>query len=848
MIPLVRASLRAHLHKGRLLTALTVLGVALGVAAVLSVQILNASSLATFRGGVRAVSGDADLTVTGRGPELPTAALAMVLADPEVAAAWPLVRLRATLAGDPTTGFEVLGVDPFSPMDRDALTAAPAALNSGAAAGDPLDLLTRTDWAATTLEAAARHGWAEGDTVRLGVGSRTVALVLGAVLDVKAAAPFAPSSLLLVDLAEAQRLRRRPDAFTQIDLALVPGADPAAAAARLEAALGTVARVRTPGQREQDTASLTEAFRMNLSALSLVSVFVGVFLVVSTVQASLVRRRTEFGVLRAHGATRGEVLRLILLEAGTLGLLGVAVGVPLGWLTARANLELVGAALTNIYMLDGLERLEVPWHRIALAAATGAGGAALGALVPALDVARREPRDLLRRFTAPEGASRAAPVLAGVGLTVVGVSLLWFFTAGRDLRWAGFLLGLALLLGVVLLTPEVVRRLGALARPRRFGPLLGLRNLAVRLNTTSFAVAALGVAVSMLVSVTLLIAGFRDTLVSWLDGAVPADVYVTAESWARAGPDAELDPAAVAAILADPDVRAHAVLRRTLTEAAGREVAFNGVRAEGADPLPPLRDGDPAAFRAALRDGAVGVTEPFARKTGLGVGDRVPVMTPAGLVDLPIAGVTYDYSSEHGAVYASLATLERLFGPGELHSLALFLRDGAVPETVAARLRLVWAGRPLEFRANAELRREVLAIFDQTFAVTRLLQGTALLIAVAGIALTLLIRARERGAELALYRALGATPAQVFRLVLGEGVGIGLLGLALGLAGGVGLALLLVHVINPAWFGWTLQQSWPVGRLAGQAFVILAAAGLAAVEPARRCGRALARELTLDDA
>ena len=848
MTALVRASLRAHLHKGRLLTVLTVLGVALGVAAVLSVQILNSSSLAAFRGGVRAVSGDADLTVTGRGPDLPVSALATVLADPDVAAAWPLVRLRATLAGDAAAGFEVLGVDPFSPVDRDALAAAAPALNAGAGTADPMRLLARTGWAATSVEAAARHGWAEGDTVRLGVGSRTVTLVLSAVLDVKAVAPFAPSSLLLVDLAEAQRLRRRPDVFSQIDLALAPGADLEAASARLQEALGPLARVRTPGQREQDTASLTEAFRMNLSALSLVSVFVGVFLVVSTVQASLVRRRTEFGVLRAHGATRGEVLRLILLEAGVLGLLGVAAGVPLGWLTARANLHLVDAALTNIYMLDGLERLRVPWHQIALAALTGAGGAALGALVPALDVAKREPRDLLRRFTAPEGASRAAPRLAAAGLALVGAALTWFGIWGRDLRWAGFVLGLALLLGVVLLTPEVVRRLGALARPRRFGPLLGLRNLAVRLNTTSFAVAALGVAVSMLVSVTLLIAGFRDTLISWLDAAVPADVYVTAESWARAGPDAGLDPVVVASLLADPDVRAHAVLRQVMTEAAGREVAFNGVEAVGAEALPPLRDGDPATLRASLADGAVAVTEPFARKTGLGVGDRVTVITPSGAADLSIAAVTYDYSSEHGALYAHRATVDRLFGPGELHSLALFLRPGAAPEAVAERLRTAWSGHPLEFRANAELRTEVLGIFDQTFAVTRLLQGTALLIAVAGIALTLLIRARERGAELALYRALGATPAQVFRLVLGEGVGIGALGLALGLGGGVGLALLLVHVINPAWFGWTLQQSWPLGRLAGQALLILVAAGLAAVEPARRCGRALARELTLDDA
>jgi putative ABC transport system permease protein len=209
--------------------------------------------------------------------------------------------------------------------------------------------------------------------------------------------------------------------------------------------------------------------------------------------------------------------------------------------------------------------------------------------------------------------------------------------------------------------------------------------------------------------------------------------------------------------------------------------------------------------------------------------------------------VAYDYSSENGNVTMDLATLSAVFGPGELNSIALYLEPGRDPERVIDAIRGAFPQAPLNLRSNRALRAEVFRIFDQTFAVTRLLQVLALLVAAGGITLTLLILGRERRSELAVYRALGAHRRQVFRFFVGKGAGIGLFGLVIGFAGGAALAFILIFVINRAYFGWTIQVAWPWRQLGTGAAAIIAAAMAASLYPALRASRTPATQLSRDD-
>ncbi|MBL0278657.1 MAG: FtsX-like permease family protein [Anaeromyxobacter sp.] len=820
------------------LQALAVGGVALGVAAVLSIQLLNGSALGAFDGTVRAVSGDADLSVLGVAGHLPEELLPEVLETPGVASAVPLYRVEVALDGR-AGALEVVGVDLLAPLRL------PWSQPQGALA----EALGTPGWVAVTPALAAEQGWRVGDAVAVTSGSRRATLRIGALVDFQRLAPLASRRLAVMDLAQVQGLLGAPGRLHQVDVRAAPGGDVAALSARLSARLGDRARVSSPEQRTVEAAGLLAAFRLNLTALSLVSLLVGGFLVHASARASLVRRREELGILRTLGATRGQVVRLVLGEAALLGLCGTAAGIPLGWLAARGSVGAVSGTLRTVYLLEGIDEVRLGPALVGLALATGLGGALLGALLPALDASRKDPKALLAPITLSAEGERRAPRLALLGLALLVAAAALHLAIGAWWRPSGFALAFGILAAAPLAAPLALRHLSRLARPRRLGVRHGLRTLSARLPATALAAGALAVAVAMLAGVTVMVGSFRETVAGWLDQTLLADVYVTSPSWRRARAEATLDPALVARLAAWPGVRAVDRLRQVEGLAAGRPVSIAGLDAAvaGAEGRVLLAGGDArAAFEALRTQGAVLVSEPLARRAGLVAGAEVTVRTLAGDRRFPVAGVYRDYGNERGALLMDERPFARAFGEGPPSNVALYLAPGADVEQVVADLRRAFEGTPLLLRSNRTLRAEVLAIFEETFAVTRLLQVMGLVIAVAGVALSLLVLARERSAELALYRALGATRGQVFRVFLGRGLGVAVFGLALGLVAGAGLAGVLVHLVNPAYFGWSLSLSWPVGALAAQAATILAAAALASLAPAALAARVRATELSRD--
>ncbi len=855
VIPYLARSLRRQLRESRTLFLLTLFGVSLGVASVVSIQILNQGALLAFDGSMAAVSGQADLSVTGTTPTLDEKLYLRVLEDSAVAGAWPLCRVDVAVTGAEGLFLDVVGFDIFAPV-RYPLTSMNQDQDQDR---DPTGLiaaaLATPGWIAVTPRLADEQGWAVGDTLPVSSGSRQVVLTIGALVDFQEYEPMAPANLAVMDIAQAQGLLARPGLIHQIDIQLTEAADIDAAAARLQASLGPGVRVQTPEQRRQDTRSLLAAFRLNLTALSLISVFVGLFLVMTSIQAALVRRRGEFGLLRSLGATGGQVFALVVAEAGLLGLLGVVVGIPLGYLIAMNNLATVSATLTSIYVIEGLDRMVLPPVVVLLGLAVGVLGAGGAAILPAIDMTRRDTLQLMSPLGLHHRAVQSAGRLALAALVTALAATGWFLLQGHAYRFAGFAYGFVMMVALPLVVPLVVRTVCGPVKPRGIGLGLSLRNLVVRLQTTSFAVAALAITVSMLIGITLLVGSFRATLVTWLDTTVRADIYISTESWVRAGDEAFIDADLLQELADYPGVAGVETQRRlqVRTTDGKHQIWLNGVAVAGlpeadlADRLP-LMSGDPDQVAASLaHDGAVLIGEPLARKANLAAGDTLRLAGPAGAVSLPIAGVSYDYSSEGGTAFVMLATFTRHFGPGQPNNAALFLAPDSDDEAMAAALQSRYADRPLIIRSNRALRVEVMDIFDQTFAVTRTLQAMALLIAVCGVSLTLLIQARERAGELALLRALGATRRQIFVLFMGEGAGMGLFGLGMGLFGGVGLAALLILVINRVWFGWTIQPTWPAGAIAQQILIILAAAIAAAVYPALRAGLSSPGQLSRDD-
>jgi len=832
-------TLKTRLRAGRSLYALTVFGVALGVASVLSVQIINLSAVAAFRGALRAVGSEADLTVRGLNQTLDESLFPEVLGTAGVRGAWPVYRLDVAVKGPDPLLLEVMGIDLLSPASRESLKLLGREKASEA--------LTQPGWMAVTPELARAQGWSVGDSIEVSCGPREARLVVGALVDFARVTTLAGAKLAVMDISQVQGLLGRPGELHEIHVEAA-AEDRSELKGLLERRLGRAVEVLTPTQREDEAAGLLSAFRLNLTALSLISLFVGGFVVYTSSQALLVRRRREFGVLRAVGATRAQLLGLIAFDAGLVGLLGVILGTGLGYWAARANVDAVSATLTQVYLLNEITSLQVPpWVYLAGAAA-GMGAALAGTLLPALDLCLSPPRSLLSSRLLQERVRTSAIPLALAGTGILSIAAVWYRFA-MDWRPAGFVLGIALLVAIPLFTPILVR-VASLLPLSGLGVGYGFRSLAGRWTTTVFTAASLAIAVSMMVGVTLKTSSFRKTLEVWLRTSVQADIYVKSESWRGRGDETALNPELVSELFRTEDVVSFDRYRRLTVQSGSERIFLAGVETglPGGEARFPLTGGEAdAAYRRFREEGAALVGETLARRRGLEPGDHLPLVTPTGDAQVPIAGIYYDYQPGTGLAVVGLKTMERLFGPGPVHSVALYLRPGTGTGEVIERLREAHAGESLLFRSNRRLRQEVMEIFDQTFAVTRLLQGTSLLIAVAGIILTLLVLAREESAELALYRSLGARRSQLFRIFVGKGLGMGVAGLTLGLAGGVILAAILVFVINRAYFGWTIQIHWPWGTVLAQSATILAAAVLASLYPALAASRTPATQLSRED-
>jgi putative ABC transport system permease protein len=823
---------------------LTVFGVALGVASVLSIQIINRNALAAFKGSVTAVSGEADLSVMGLTPSFSDAVYPEVLQTKGVRAAWPMYRLEVVLDRGPEqlslterTFLEIIGLDFFAPMDIPWR-------------GEGTDLsgsMATPGWAAITPVMADRGGWELGDTFDVASGSGKVALTVGALVDFQKLSPLASPKLVVMDIGQVQDLFGQKGQIHQIDIKVVEGVDVESVQKDLEARLDASVRVVTPAQREQQAEGLMSAFRLNLTALSMISLFVGLFLVYSSTQASLVRRREEFGLLRSIGSTRRQVFWLIVGEVALLGACGVGVGIPLGYWAAKSNVEMVSATLSNLYLLSEIATLELPFWLYGLAAAIGIGGAISGAIVPALDMSRRDTRSLLASFTLHEKINSLAPLSFVIGLLILTLSALWYLAVGREWQHAGFVLAVALLMGLPLLTPFTVRQLCGLVRARSFGFSYSIKGLGVHLQTTTFAVASLAIAVSMLIGITLMIGSFKKTLEVWIVTSVQADIYIAPTSWRGKGSGGSLDSEVIETITGHPSVRAVDRLRGFRAYTGDHRIGLAGVEMglPGGESRFPLLDGDAIeAYQAVTHSDAVFVGETLARKVDRWAGDELLIHTTTGERPFKIAGVYYDYSADGGAAVMDLAVMERAFGQGSVNSIALYLKPGYDPESVVDELKASLPDASLQIRSNRRLRTEVMKIFDQTFAITQLLKGMSLLIAVCGITLMLLVLAREQLPELALYRSIGAKRTQIFRVFVGKGLGMGLFGLLLGSIGGILLAGLLIYVINRAYFGWTIQphfDGWPIVQ---QAATILGAAVIASIYPAMRASRVPATELS----
>ncbi len=842
-MPLARSS-RRYLLRHPLLTALSVLGVALGVAVSVAVDLANTSALRAFELSGEAVTGTATHQVVGGPGGVDGGLVARLVTEAGVEQVAPVVEGAARIARQPERVVSVLGVDPFAEAAFRPFVGGPG---SGLDAGQ---FLTVPGAVLVSEQTAAELGVAVGDTLGLAVDGRPeTARVIGLLEPDDDRSESALQNLLVADVATAQEWFGMAEGaagrLTRIDL-ILPADDPA----RLDAALGRVAgllpdgaEVRPASTQAEALAPMTAAFRLNLTALSLLALVVGVFLIYNTVTFAVVQRRRVLGTYRALGVTRAEVFRAVLGEALVIGAVGTALGLALGVLMGSGLVRLVTQTIGDLYFVVRVRELALSPVALLKGVALGLGATAVGALRPGWEAAATAPASALRRSTQEdrfaEGAGRLA--LWGGGVLALG-GLVLLIPAGVGGAYAGML---GILAGTALLVPYLTRAWAALARPvlgRLLGPVgrMAARGVSASLSRTAVAVAALAVAVAATVGVATMVASFRTTVADWLGAVLQSDVYVQPPATVFRRGGAVLDDSLAQALASLPGVaRSDAIRVRTIEDDSGPfdlvVARLDRVRAG----VNRYKEGSAEAVAESAAAGAVAVSEPFAFRFGVGVGDTLRLPTDEGTRAYPISGVYYDYGNDLGVVLMDERPFLDAFRDPGYAGIALTAASGVDPPALVQQARRLAeaSGQDVTVRSNRDLREASLEIFDQTFVVTSVLRLLAVAVAFVGVLSALMALQLERRRELAMLRAQGMTPGEVRRMVFAEtglmGLWAGLLAVPLGLA----LAAVLVFVVNVRSFGWTLAFAVSPGVLVQAVALAVGAALLAGVYPAWRMAR-----------
>ncbi|SMO45865.1 FtsX-like permease family protein [Gracilimonas mengyeensis] len=815
--------------------ALSILGVALGVAVVVSIDLSNSSAEKAFQLSTEAVTGKATHQILGAGENLDQSVYTDLRVEANIRKSAPVVEGYARVEGLNRT-FQVLGVDPIAEGPfRDYASQQAGIELSEFMTGNNTGMVA----ASTAEEMQAKIG----DTLKLSVGGIDYQIqLIGLIEATDDRSQQALESILVVDVNTAQRLFNIQGQLSRIDLILPQ--DSEAQQSRIKEFLPEGASIVRSDSRTETVEQMTRAFEFNLQALSMLALLVGMFLIYNTMTFSVVQRHPLIGRMRALGVTRNEILFTVLKEALFIGAMGTVLGIIAGIILAQGLVQLVTQSINDLYFVLSVQELSIGIFPIAKGIVLGLGATMIAAFWPAREASQAEVTTVLKRSSNESKLSARILPLAGIGVltALAGAAILLIPNGGIA---AGYSSLLFMIVGFALITPLLIIGMAKVFRPI-LGKLTGLigkmsvRGVVTELSRTSVAIAALAVAIAATVGVGVMVDSFRTTVVSWLEAQLQADIYIQPPSSVTRQADATLQP-----MLVD-------LLKKTEGVSESSTVRSVDVRTNnGFDNLVAISQGPTAKQAYQLKvsgtdfwqrytqENIVMVSEVYTYRNNMGLGDTLRIETDAGTQPFVIQAINFDYASDIGTITISREIYNKYFDDNAISGLALYAEEGQSVETLVDRLRERSAGMQEVFiRSNRGLREASIEIFDRTFTVTIVLRMLAILVAFMGVLSALMALQLERARELAVLRANGMTPGQLWNYVISQtgvmGIMAGLLSVPLGIL----MAYVLVYVINLRSFGWTLQFMITPEVLLQAVGLAVVAALLAGIYPSRKMSEA----------
>lgn len=809
-----------------------VVAVMLGVALAFSVHLINASALDEFSSAVRSVNGQPDLELRGVQGRLPETWFARAATDPAVAVASPVLEVTtyATAADGKRVALRVLGVDALVlPLVAPSLMPLPtnhADSNRDAPDADRFALFAP---ATVFLNPAAQQRFGTGAKLQLQTGLRLQPVAVAGTVGAGG------GPLAVMDIGAAQDFFERQGQLSRIDLRLAAGANRAAFVQGLALPASIVAT--EPADAAQRVSNLSRAYRVNLTVLALVALFTGAFLVFSVLSLSVAKRAQQFALLGVLGLSARDRLKLVLVESLVLGLIGSAAGVGVGTGLAALALNVLGGDLGGGYFSGVAPALQWSAGAAAVYGALGVVAALVGGWWPARAAQRLPEAQTLKGV----GTASGSGLHSGWSLALIGAgAVLALLPPIGGIPLAAYVSVALLLVGGITALPRGVALVYDRLAPRlahRLLPLLAVERARRVRESAAVAVSGVVASLSLAVALTVMVASFRGSVAQWLDVVLPADLYVRTAAAGSASDAATLSTGFVAAMGRLDGVARLSAIRTTplLLDPLRPNVAL--IARDLADPAAALPLVGPLYT---VPKGQIGIyvseamVDLYGARPGQVFSQLSESFRPQVQVEYTklatyfVAGVWRDYARQFGAIAMDQADFLRLTGDTRVNDVALWLRDGANTDAVQQAVRALaqaesGADGLIEFASAREIRAISLRIFDRSFAVTYWLQAVAIGIGLFGIAASFSAQVLARRKEFGLLAHLGLTRRQVLTVVAGEGAAWTVIGSLAGLALGLVVSVVLVHVVNPQSFHWTMDLEVPWLRLALLSAAVVAA-------------------------
>ena len=813
---------------------LSILGIAMGVAIVVSIDIANYSSAKAFNLSMNAVAGKATHQIIGTSEGIPDSFYTYLRINKEIKNIAPVIEAYVSIPDSNKRVFKLLGVDFFAEQPfRDYLT------NSGDSIdGELKDFLTKPNSVIISKESLDRLNKSIGDSLAVLINGKEKTLYIVGLVTEDEQNKSALENLFISDISSAQELTEN-NSIDYIDVIIKNNFEEQF----IQSLLPEGFILQKSASRSQTAEQMLEAFKINLNALSLLALIVGLFLIYNTMTFSVVQRKVMIGTLRSIGVTSNEISIIILREALIMGIIGTITGFGAAYFISKYLLVIVSQTINDLYYVVSVREVYISPEIIIKGVALGVIATLLSAIKPSKEASKVHPRSAMIRSEQESTLLKKIPLMNISGIIAIILGAIVLIIPSKNI-WLSYFGILPIIVGFALLTPVIIILVEKIFSPvykKLFGITgkIASRSIIQNISRTHIAIAALALAVAATVGVGTMISSFRNTVIDWLEARLNADIFISAPSLISRRNNAVLSEDILEKIKSLKEVTDINFYRELelLQDGQNYLLIASGLSKRSYSGFK-FKEGNPDEAWDKFEKGELFLSEPFAYKHDLDVGSILKLKTDNGMQDFKIAGVYYDYASDQGLVTIDYNQFKKYWKTKGISGISVFVKNGYSITSVKDKIQaLETNGQELVVRTYKFLRDSSIEIFDRTFLIAKVLQILAVIVAFIGILSSLMSLQLERKRELGILRANGLLPGQLFKIVnlqtLLMGVTAGVLALPLGNV----LAAILVYIINKRSFGWTMQFEILPQIMLEAMFLSIVAALLAGLYPGIKMSR-----------